>query len=476
MRVLIFTEGGSKSGYGHIIRCSSIYEELKALSIEVHFMICGDVKPYEMLQNIEFEVVNWYSHAYLKKFIKKDDYCIIDSYIAEQDIYELISYLAKKCLYLDDYYRLKYPKGTVITPSLEKRVYVENSTHYIAGPNVICLRRSFTDIQTRCPDEKISNVLITLGGSNLRSLILKISNHFCDRYSTINFNLVVDQVEQYQAVNKKYKNLTIYSNISADRMKQLMETADLAITGSGQTIYELLATGTPFIPLKVAENQQSIINSLLKLKVVDYYFDPNDEDDLKDLMIYFENIVDSSIKIKQNYNIIDLSGIKNIVNYLLIDHEIDDNYRLRNVKKEDIYQVYNLSNDPTVRYFSLNQREISWANHTEWFSKVRNDQNYLFLIIEDINGNFVGQIRFEIDEENASISISFNEEHRGKGLGLTLLFKSIKKLNSDFQNISKIIAYIDKSNHASKKLFERAGFKCRDIEGAFLKYELLVGA
>ncbi len=121
MRVLIFTEGGSNIGFGHIIRCFSIYEELRRRGIETHFITYGDFESTEILKDVKFESINWYSHSYLKDFIKEDDYCIVDSYIAEEDTYEVISNLARTCLFLDDYYRIKYPKGTVIIPSLKKK-------------------------------------------------------------------------------------------------------------------------------------------------------------------------------------------------------------------------------------------------------------------------------------------------------------------------------------------------------------------
>jgi spore coat polysaccharide biosynthesis predicted glycosyltransferase SpsG len=44
---------------------------------------------------------------------------------------------------------------------------------------------------------------------------------------------------------------------------ELMVKSDLAITAAGQTIYELLATQTPFIPIKVIENQENNVNGFI---------------------------------------------------------------------------------------------------------------------------------------------------------------------------------------------------------------------
>ena len=38
-RVFILTEGGKNTGFGHITRCSSLYENLKDKNIETYFII-----------------------------------------------------------------------------------------------------------------------------------------------------------------------------------------------------------------------------------------------------------------------------------------------------------------------------------------------------------------------------------------------------------------------------------------------------
>ncbi len=482
MRVLIFTEGGSEIGYGHIIRCSSIYEELKKRGIDVRFIINGDFQSTEILRNTPVENAYWYSHAYLIELIRNDDYCVVDSYIADEDTYQLISELAKKCLYLDDYNRIKYPKGTVITPSLIKKEHINDSTltHYVAGPHVICLRNSFASVEARSINAHLSNVLITLGGSNLTTLIIEITSGFCERYPNISFHLILGKTITKVEIEKlKFDNLFIYKDLSADKVKELMVISDLAITGAGQTIYELIATQTPFIPIKVAENQQSIVNNLLKLNLSDLYIDSLTNNFLMHLFNSFEVKKAYSSRINQFEslnNVIDLSSIHIIVNYLLVDDVVVNNFRIRKAIEEDTYNVYSLSNDPHVRAVSMNQDQIDWSNHSKWFYKVINSEHYLFLIIEDLQGNFVGQIRFSLENNKAIISISVKEEYRGKGLSLSILLQSIKELIQSVQNVTKIVAYIRHDNLASRLLFERAGFTLMSFDNKDLnKYILTVG-
>lgn len=175
-------------------------------------------------------------------------------------------------------------------------------------------------------------------------------------------------------------------------------------------------------------------------------------------------------------NFIDRNSTKNIVDYFLINHYIEEKFRLRVATNEDIYNVYHLSNDSTVRANSINRKKIIWKNHREWFNKVINNDQYLFLIIEDKNNKFVGQVRFEIKYKVALISISIEKEYRGNGISLSILLKSVQECTQYFENVKNIIAYIKISNIASKKLFERAGFKFVENQGDYLKYTITVGA
>ena len=118
MKVHIFTEGGKKNGFGHISRCSALYEEILSRGIQVDFIVAGDVQKISFLDEIKIINDNWLDKEYLVNRISKNDYVIIDSYEAEKEIYDLISNLSRKALYIDDTGRLQYPKGIIVNPSI----------------------------------------------------------------------------------------------------------------------------------------------------------------------------------------------------------------------------------------------------------------------------------------------------------------------------------------------------------------------
>ena len=134
------------------------------------------------------------------------------------------------------------------------------------------------------------------------------------------------------------------------------------------------------------------------------------------------------------------------------------NYFIRKAEKKDIYLTFDLSNDPVVRENSINSKEILWKDHLDWFGKKINDSNYIFYVIFDNKGEFIGQIRYEINNSTAVVSISITKNFRGKKLSIPLLIKTAKKIFKERDNIKEIHALIRPNNIPSIKSFQRAHY------------------
>jgi RimJ/RimL family protein N-acetyltransferase len=74
------------------------------------------------------------------------------------------------------------------------------------------------------------------------------------------------------------------------------------------------------------------------------------------------------------------------------------------------------------------------------------------------SGEPVGQVRFDIENQEAVASIGLASSLRGRGLGLAVLLKATA-LFFENSNAKKIHAFIKPTNHASIRVFEAAGFR-----------------
>ena len=130
--------------------------------------------------------------------------------------------------------------------------------------------------------------------------------------------------------------------------------------------------------------------------------------------------------------------------------------KIREANENDTKLIFNWSNDPLVRAQSFYSNVIEFENHKNWFKeKLQNDNSLLLINIWE--GNNIGLVRFELENNKCTIGILIDEEFRGKG------FSSLMLINSSAYYFKRftipIFAHIKKSNIASIKSFEKAGFK-----------------
>lgn len=131
---------------------------------------------------------------------------------------------------------------------------------------------------------------------------------------------------------------------------------------------------------------------------------------------------------------------------------------IRLVNSSDCENIFNLSNDLIVRSNSINKEQIPWDSHKEWFKERIKNVHEPFYVIEDNNGEFIAQVRFDKRFGENIISISIKQNFRGKGYG-----KEIIKECSIKSNLSPIYALVNSNNIISKNAFIKAGYKEQEI-------------
>ena len=311
-KVYIFTEGGHKVGYGHITRCTALYEELEKRECDVTFVINGDEEVSSVLDNKRFVLKDWRDKDYLSNLLCEKDYVIIDSYLASEEIYEYISNKVKKALYIDDNMRINYPKGIICNPSIygeELNYHFKEDIKYLLGIDYVILRKEFIDIPHKIIKDKIEDILITFGGSDITNMTPKVLKELRKNYSQSNKHVIIgkgfNNLEEIK--NIADEKTMFYYNLNAEEMKNVMLKCDFAISAAGQTIYELLRVGIPFIPIQVADNQENNIKGLEKIGIKAL-----DENRITELQYSFDII----LKEKGYKVMIDGQGVKNIISFL----------------------------------------------------------------------------------------------------------------------------------------------------------------
>ncbi len=277
MKIVIFTEGGRETGFGHTVRCSALSAALRARGMDPRILIKGDKSVRSFFDGAEYEIVNWLclDRKVLEDITADADMIIIDSYLAKPGFYEYISEKVKLPVYIDDDNRIAYPRGIVINGSLsaKKLGYVNKAgLKHVLGAEYIMLNRTFHDVPEKVISRDMRSVMVTFGGSDPCRMTSKTLRFLVENYPHLTKKVIIgrafDDVSKIEKEKDSSTQVILFPNVG--KMLDIMMEADTAISAGGQTLYELARIGVPTIAVTIADNQLSEVETLEKDKILKY--------------------------------------------------------------------------------------------------------------------------------------------------------------------------------------------------------------
>lgn len=326
MKVSIITEGSSFTGLGHVTRCISLYQAFEGKGIKLFFIINGDNTVKDFLKKINHDIFNWLNEEHrLLDLIKNTDVGIIDSYLADSTMYEKISNVVKVPVYIDDNIRIDYPKGIVVNGT----IYADGMNYpqkrditYLLGSQYIPLRKEFWNVPENEIKEDIEKVMVTFGGDDSQNMTPKIlyllKNNFPELIKFVVIGKGFQNIGEIEILKDNNINLIYYPD--AERMKNVMLESDIAISASGQTLYELARVGVPTIAIAVAENQLNNAKGWQKAGFIEYAGWWKDKELTKTVLYCFQNLKDKKVRFDRSSigkTFIDGQGSKRVADILL---------------------------------------------------------------------------------------------------------------------------------------------------------------
>lgn len=144
------------------------------------------------------------------------------------------------------------------------------------------------------------------------------------------------------------------------------------------------------------------------------------------------------------------------------------NLTLRAAGPDDARRLWEWANDPSVRAWSFDPEPIPWEAHLSWYGQRLASAATRFWML-DADCEPVGQIRYDRSPAGRTAQISFSvaAAHRGRGYGVALIERS-RDLALAELDVSAIVALTIAGNTASRRAFERVGFRVtglRDVRG-----------
>lgn len=473
IKAVIVTEGYKYTGYGHITRCTAIAKAFQQLNnVDVSFILNGDKPALTLLADYNTVVLNWLEEEeQLIERLSACDIVVVDSYLAAETIYESIAETVGTCLFLDDFNRIDYPPGIIVNGTVGTEILTYPSqakSDLLLGRKYVLLRPPFPDMPPRTFfKERIETILITFGGTDLLGLSQIVLPILTVAYPDVKKYVILGS--SFSEANKIEllgdEQTVFFRNVTAEEMGKLMAEADVAVSAAGQTINELGRTGLPTVIFKVAANQENNIKGWIESGFITTYIDatqPWSVDKLLDALAALETADIREKRSLLGQSVIDGKGAIRVGRAAVSSHCIKK-MRIAKATDADLIPLFHLANDQEVRKQSFSTNPITLQEHSNWFLSVLKNTNRL-LFVFFVCDSFVGQVRMDIADAKAVVSISLQAEYRGLGLASEMLRLALSELKKERIEVELVCAYVKEDNIASQKLFLKAGFLSCDCE------------
>ena len=333
-KILILTEGGKKSGLGHITRCVSICNEFHLKGISPIFLVHGDDSVKSSLKGFEYHLVNWIEDFYeTKVLIESSLVVLIDSMqISRAEIIK-ISDLNTHTIHIDDEKQYNIINNGFILDwtinradgfSLDNR---KTGVTYLVGSEFTPLRPEFYNSPQYVVKKTMKSMLITFGGSDVRNITPNVLKLLVDKFPNIEKKVVIGSgCKSAVSINKiADANTRIIYDATSRVMVKNMYDSDLAIASGGQTLYELAKIGTPTIAITLVRNAIDDNIGWEKvgfLKNIGWYYDKHLMESLNKELNILQDQEQRKKMSKIGQNLMSGNGAKLIVELVL--KEIDD--------------------------------------------------------------------------------------------------------------------------------------------------------
>jgi len=396
---------------------------------------------------------------------------VVDGYKFDSEYQRSLKDTGLKLLFVDDLGRCEhYPADLVLNQNVYagENMYANRDAHtrLLLGPRFAMLRRDFRPWSKyqRVIIPNGRKVLVTMGGSdpdNVTAIVLEaLRSVEIDELEVVvvlgGSNPHVDSLERFANQSPSIRFLR-----DAPNMPELMAWSDVAVSAAGSTCAEMGLLGLPAILIDLAENQTPVAQELDRRQAAIHLGSSKDVNpaqiagQVQSLLSSAEHRICLS---ERSRALVDGEGAGRVSAAI---HGCD--LRLRRVQEKDCRQLWEWANDPEVRPASFATEPISWQRHLEWFNSRLRDPNAVMYLAVDSADIPAGQVRFQIDNTRAAVSISMAPPFRGKGYGKVVLAIATEDLFHKTA-VTQIDAYVKPNNTASLRLFTRSGYALERAE------------
>lgn len=480
----IRADGSSSMGTGHIMRMIAIGHAWQDRGGDVRLI--GTVGPLkgrlasEGFTFIEMDTPypNPTDIETTTSLVAPKDWLVIDGYHFATPYLDTARQAGCRTLVVDDLRdRGRYQADILLNQNDEApdfRYNINDDALLLEGTRYALLRREFLNArEDKETPQKATGILVTFGGAdpvNMTATGIEAIGLLND--PSLHLKVVVGSANPHmEEIKARLDALPCTSELltNVTNMPELMQWADIALTAGGSTCWELCYFGLPMVTIKIADNQHTVLEKLTQVGAATCLESVSEPKDIAEpLRELISDMQKRTAMSAAGRRLIDGRGALRVV-----DAMMNRDISLRNATGDDCMYLYDLRNHPIVRQRSFSSNPIDPDGHRKWYASKMKDSNCHIFIAEDGNSDPVGQFRFDIEGDQAYVSISTDPEMTGRGIGTVMTDLACQWLRQEHPGV-RAVALVRKDNPGSAAMFRKVGFRPVKTDNTdFHRFELI---
>lgn len=481
MRILLYCNGGTRIGVGHVVRVLALAEEaarsghdlsivgeldgplvdalVRASPVEVRRTERGDL---DSLLSVAAEVEPEVLH--------------LDSYDHLPSSWPSAPLLSN----IEDGTFGRRPADLGIDPNLDAetgprpmpqpRVLLRGA-RYALLRTLVTSRRGVWELR---PDGR--RVLVVMGGSDTTGVTPRVVAALAATGLQLEVTVVVrpDLADVVREVDPGGTTVVVVDPV-AD-LPGLVVQHDFVISAAGTSVWEFCCLGVPMALVPVVDNQRAGFDRVVRVGAalpLDTLARNNADpaDTVRRLQAGIEDLDTRAALSKRASAVVDGLGAWRIVRaweQLVaagktggadpIDTVGPTHIGVRRAVSDDADELLRWRNDPITRSVSRSSKPVTLAEHLAWLEASLTREDRLVLIATK-GSQHLGTVRWDLLEPSSwEVSITLAPEWRGRGLARPMLVAAESRLMKEIPGVSGMVAVVHGSNHSSRRLFEGAGY------------------
>lgn len=515
-KIAFRTDASLLMGSGHVMRCLTLAEALKAQGAECHFISRAHIGHLlEVIRQRGFAVTalpvelppppantqvaserpkepahalwlgcDWQTDAEQTRAIVETlhpDWLVVDHYALDQRWETALRPHYQKLMVIDDLADRPHDCDLLLDQNLVAQMQTRYADKVPAAcvmllePEYALLQPIYAELHDRMPprEGQIRRIFIFFGGADSDNLTgQSISAFLSLTRPDIEVDVVIAAGSPYTENIRQqvagHGNIHLHSGLPT--LAPLMAKADLAIGAGGATSWERLCLGLPTLVVTLAENQRPIADGLSQRGLI-RWLGHQDAVDQTTIAQALGKLLQQGLD--EDWSLrclaaVDGKGIDRVCAALTVT--ATTRLRVRHARLEDEAMLLKWANDPTTRGNAFSPESISAETHRNWFRACLRDlESCRLYLVETEESVPVGQVRFDHADQTWRIDYALAPHFRGRGLGRPLLAAALLKLREDEPG-ALVLGQVKDSNQPSCRVFESLGFGAQINGGGAVEY------